>query len=245
MDDQSRNLILATALSFLVLLGWFVLGPILFPDAFPPPPRRPRPPPETAPDGDRRAARRAGRRRDAGARGRHRRQPQTREAVLAQSARLPIRTARASRARSRWSAAASTTSSSPTTRSPSSPDSPMVTLLQPPGAEHAYYALYGWTPGPPLDRRRGARPRHASGRVESGEELTETHAGDAALGQRRGPRLPPDHRHRRELHVHRHPVGRERDRRGGPAQRPTASSPATACRPISRTSTSCTKASSP
>ena len=37
MDDQSRNLILATALSFLVILGWFVLGPILFPNAFPPP----------------------------------------------------------------------------------------------------------------------------------------------------------------------------------------------------------------
>ena len=36
MDDQNRNLILATALSFLVILVWFVAGPILFPDAFPP-----------------------------------------------------------------------------------------------------------------------------------------------------------------------------------------------------------------
>ena len=35
MDDQSRNLILATALSFLVILGWFVLGPILFPERLP------------------------------------------------------------------------------------------------------------------------------------------------------------------------------------------------------------------
>ena len=35
MDDQNRNLILATALSFLVILVWFVAGPILFPNAFP------------------------------------------------------------------------------------------------------------------------------------------------------------------------------------------------------------------
>ena len=35
MDDQNRNLILATALSFLVILVWFTLGPMLFPDWFP------------------------------------------------------------------------------------------------------------------------------------------------------------------------------------------------------------------
>ena len=35
MDDQNKNLILATALSFLVILGWYVGGPILFPDWFP------------------------------------------------------------------------------------------------------------------------------------------------------------------------------------------------------------------
>ncbi len=35
MDDQNKNLILATALSFLVILGWFVLGPMYFPQWFP------------------------------------------------------------------------------------------------------------------------------------------------------------------------------------------------------------------
>jgi YidC/Oxa1 family membrane protein insertase len=37
MDDQNKNLILATALSMLVLLGWFVAGPLFFPDLFPEP----------------------------------------------------------------------------------------------------------------------------------------------------------------------------------------------------------------
>ena len=35
MDGQNKNLILATALSFLVILGWFVAGPLLFPQWFP------------------------------------------------------------------------------------------------------------------------------------------------------------------------------------------------------------------
>ena len=35
MDDQNKNLILATVLSFLVILGWFVVGPMLFPSWFP------------------------------------------------------------------------------------------------------------------------------------------------------------------------------------------------------------------
>ena len=35
MDDQNKNLILATVLSFFVILGWFVVGPMLFPSWFP------------------------------------------------------------------------------------------------------------------------------------------------------------------------------------------------------------------
>ncbi|MGL6209603.1 MAG: membrane protein insertase YidC [Paracoccaceae bacterium] len=35
MDDQNKNLILATALSFLVILTWFIAGPMLFPQWFP------------------------------------------------------------------------------------------------------------------------------------------------------------------------------------------------------------------
>ena len=37
MDDQNKNLILATALSFMVILTWFVGGPMLFPQWFPDP----------------------------------------------------------------------------------------------------------------------------------------------------------------------------------------------------------------
>ena len=35
MDDQNKNLILATVLSFMVILAWFVGGPMLFPQWFP------------------------------------------------------------------------------------------------------------------------------------------------------------------------------------------------------------------
>ena len=35
MDDQNKNLILATVLSFLVILTWFMAGPMLFPQWFP------------------------------------------------------------------------------------------------------------------------------------------------------------------------------------------------------------------
>ena len=35
MDDQNKNLILATVLSFLVIVIWFVAGPMLFPQWFP------------------------------------------------------------------------------------------------------------------------------------------------------------------------------------------------------------------
>ena len=37
MDDQNKNLVLTTVLSFLVILGWFVAGPKLFPQWFPDP----------------------------------------------------------------------------------------------------------------------------------------------------------------------------------------------------------------
>ena len=35
MDDQNKNLILATVLSFVVILTWYVAGPMLFPQWFP------------------------------------------------------------------------------------------------------------------------------------------------------------------------------------------------------------------
>ena len=35
MDDQNKNLILATVLSFLVIVGWLYVGPLMFPSWFP------------------------------------------------------------------------------------------------------------------------------------------------------------------------------------------------------------------
>ena len=37
MDDQNKNLILASVLSFVVIMAWYVGGPMLFPDWFPKP----------------------------------------------------------------------------------------------------------------------------------------------------------------------------------------------------------------
>ena len=96
MDDQNRNLILATALSFLVILGWFLL--------FPPPPPEQVAPPDGA---DRR---RCGRRAIAAAPGGvgtgalpdlSSGPIASRDEVLARTDRVPMRTRAAARARSR------------------------------------------------------------------------------------------------------------------------------------------------
>lgn len=52
MDDQNKNLILATVLSFLVILGWFVAGPLVFPQWFPEAPAEQAAAPEAAVPGD-------------------------------------------------------------------------------------------------------------------------------------------------------------------------------------------------
>ena len=95
MDDQSRNLILATALSFLVILAWFFLFP-------PEPPAPTTPAAEAAQDGQRHGTAAPRRHRDAtgaaargaGARRRARRRWRG-------PTRVPIRTAAARRARCR------------------------------------------------------------------------------------------------------------------------------------------------
>jgi YidC/Oxa1 family membrane protein insertase len=163
MDDQNRNLILATALSFLVILVWFIL--------FPPPEPEPVPAdvaqqvqPEGAlipPAGDTAAtptdlaAPAIG----------------NREAAIGQTERVRIETARLSGSISltggriddlllkdyRVSLAA---------------DSPLVTLLSPSGAPEAYYALYGWAPAGGLGFDAVPGPA-TPWTVESGAVLTE------------------------------------------------------------------------
>ena len=238
MDDQNKNLILATALSFLVILVWFFLFPPedAAADRRPPtearaagrrPPRRrhrPRRRPTTP------HARRAARRADRGGAGAHRRAcrsapPRLDGSISLIGGRIDD---------------LELTDYNVTIE----PNSPIVTLLQPAGAPDAYYALYGWAPGRRAARRRGARARPRAWSVESGEALTETTPVTLRWDNGAGPDLPPDDRGRRELHVHRHPVGRERHRRRGAARalrhhRP----PRHAVRPA-RTSTSCTRARS-
>ncbi|WP_425052879.1 membrane protein insertase YidC [Psychromarinibacter sp. S121] len=160
MDDQNKNLILATALSFAVILGWFLL--------FPPeePPLDPEtdviettegelaaPPPTAAGD----PASPAG--------------PAGETPAPAQEiARLPIDTPRVEGSISLLGGRIDTLRLKDY-RETLDPDSPTVPLLSPVGGNGAYYALYGWTPAGDLgfDDVPGANTEWT---VESGETLS-------------------------------------------------------------------------
>jgi YidC/Oxa1 family membrane protein insertase len=161
MDDQSKNLILATALSFLVILVWFFL--------FPPEEQAPnQPPAETVqPDGTVAPPAPGTGAPQLGA-------PAARpiEAALAESQRLPVRTPRLEGSLSLTGARIDYLELSDY-KVTLAPSSPIVTLLKPAGAEHAYYALYGWAPAAGLDPSRVPGPSTVW-TVESGEALTET-----------------------------------------------------------------------
>ncbi len=171
MDDQNRNLILATALSFLVILVWFILFP-------PPAPEEQAPapvaqveaeagaggtvaaPPGVAGAGS--APQIAGA--EAGA---------SRAEILARTPRVQIRTARVSGSLSLVGGRIDDLDLLDY-KETLSPDSPNVTLFNPAGAPDAYYAIYGWAPaggGLTYDAVPGPSTEW---RVESGETLTET-----------------------------------------------------------------------
>ncbi len=137
MDDQNKNLILATALSFLVILVWFIL--------FPPeePPIDPAPdaietvegelqaPAVTAPAADGTAAADAAAPADATARVAID-TPRLEGSISLQGGRIDALKLKDYREENR-------------------PDSEIVTLLSPVGGTGAYYALYGWSPAGDLD----------------------------------------------------------------------------------------------
>ena len=142
MDDQNKNLILATALSFLVILIWFILFP----------PEEP-PAPDTGPDAALQddsgiaalpPAATDGEVRLPGAPG----VPTTaaRDTVLAEAERLEIDTPRLKGSISLTGGRLDDLSLRDY-RETVEPDSEIVTLLSPVGADAAYYALYGWAPG--------------------------------------------------------------------------------------------------
>jgi YidC/Oxa1 family membrane protein insertase len=172
MDDQSRNLILATALSFLVILGWFVLGPILFPGAFPPPVEQTA---GTAPDA-------AGEPQTgvvvppagtmATAPELAAPAPATREAALAQTARVPIQTDRLVGSLSLTGGRLDDLKLS-SYRETVEPGSPIVTLLTPAGAPEAYYSLFGWAPAGALTQT-DVPGAGTPWEIEAGDVLTET-----------------------------------------------------------------------
>jgi YidC/Oxa1 family membrane protein insertase len=131
-DDQNRNLILATALSFLVILVWFVL--------FPPPEPQPAPPasqtvaPEiaVAPPAAEGAAGAAGATPEAAAR--------------AEAPRVAVSTPRLDGSISLQGGRLDTLALLDY-RETLAADAPVVRLLRPVGGPGAYYALFGWAPG--------------------------------------------------------------------------------------------------
>ncbi len=140
MDDQNKNLLLATALSFLVILGWYFF--------FPPPEEAPQPAAQvtetTATPGDTSgpaAAPSAGEataEADAAA---------IAEVDAAEDApRLAINTPRVEGSISLKGGRIDDLRLKDY-RETLDDDSPIVTLLSPAGQANAYYALYGWAPG--------------------------------------------------------------------------------------------------
>ena len=138
MDDQNKNLILATALSFIVILVWFVM--------FPPPETAPTEPsaPSASVDGTAPVAETPVA--PAGTPATSATDSETRAAALADAPRVPIETPRLRGTVSLLGGRIDDLSLSDY-RVTRDPDAEIVTMLSPVGSEAAYYALYGWAPG--------------------------------------------------------------------------------------------------
>ena len=166
MQDNNKNLLLATALSFLVIFAWFIL--------FPPEPMEPGPEVDSAPTTTPAT--------DSGV------DPGTglatspppdeslpgsvREAALDSAARIPIRTGRLSGSMSLTGGRIDDLELVDYNVRLNDP-SEKVILLSPSGGVDAYYALYGWAPTPGVsysDVPGASTPWE----VESGTAITET-----------------------------------------------------------------------
>jgi YidC/Oxa1 family membrane protein insertase len=133
MDDQNKNLILATVLSFLVILGWFVAGPMLFPQWFPE---------ETAATTEVAAT-------DATVPAAAETAPAAAAVeteALPEAPRLTIDTPKLQGSISMMGGRIDDLSLK-TYRETLAADSPNVQLLSPVGKEHPYYAVFGWLAG--------------------------------------------------------------------------------------------------
>jgi YidC/Oxa1 family membrane protein insertase len=161
MDDQNRNLILATALSFLVILVWF----LLFPPETPPAPA-----PQTAVEGE--AAPTAGAPPVAGAPTLGGEPVVARAEVLGRTTRIPVKTERVAGSISLVGGRIDDLQLL-SYRETIQPGSPNVTLLTPAGAPESHYALYGWAPAGGLAPEAVPGP-NTPWEIEAGETLTPT-----------------------------------------------------------------------
>jgi YidC/Oxa1 family membrane protein insertase len=134
MDDQNRNLLLATVLSFFVIVTWYVGGAWLFPDVFAPAPE-PLAAVEATPD-----VAIAPTALDTVA------TPYTATEAVANAPRLTISTPKLNGSISMLGARIDDLSLN-TYRETLDANSPEVRLLSPIGQENPYYALFGWAPG--------------------------------------------------------------------------------------------------
>ena len=163
MDDQNKQLILATVLSFAVLMVWFTLFPPPEPEDQPEPAAITETTTGTAPQADGTAAPPTA---TAGTEG----TAQAAAAPEAQDApRVEIETPSVSGSIS-LAGGRIDNLHLVNYRETIDPDSPTVTLLTPVGEEGAYYALYGWAPGAGLTLDQVPGP-NTLWSVESGETL--------------------------------------------------------------------------
>jgi YidC/Oxa1 family membrane protein insertase len=169
MDDQNRNLILATALSFGVILIWFALFPPPEPEVDPNAPAtltldESAP---TTPSGDMAVLPPSA---DAPTTTGVTDPEATTEVALAEAARMPIVTETVEGSISLIGGRIDDLSLR-NYRETLDPDSPIVRLLSPVGGDEPYYALYGWAPGGDLSFD-AVPDANTEWQVEEGEELT-------------------------------------------------------------------------
>ncbi|MFO1140994.1 MAG: membrane protein insertase YidC [Amaricoccus sp.] len=171
MDDQSRNLILATALSFLVILAWFLVGPMLFPNAFPPPTEQTATAPAGQAPADQAATGAPAETGAATAPGLTAPELKSRDAALALTQRVQIRTPRLEGSLSLTGGRIDDLKLTNYTET-IKPDSPIVTLLTPAGAAEAYYSVFGWAPAGTLTQA-DVPGANTPWTIESGDTLTD------------------------------------------------------------------------
>ena len=138
MDDQNKNLILATALSFIVILVWFVLFPPPEPEQLA---EQPAPTVQDAEGGLASVPQAAGTITQGDAP-----TADTREGALADAPRIEVETPRLIGSISLLGGRIDDLSLKDY-RETLDDESPIVTMLSPVNGANAYYALYGWAAG--------------------------------------------------------------------------------------------------